>query len=570
MDNLSADQADAQGESSIPLNLNLLTDEQKAIAAVVLNSVSDWIQEKDSFKPVRMTISAGAGRGKSFLINQLTLAIRQIFNRNDVVLTAAFTGSAAFNVGGKTCHSSFGISPMNPNDDLSEATKKKLLDTLRYIVAIFIDERSQISANILGAAERNVSMTCHGGGKQEYDWGGIPVVILLGDDYQLPPVDIGGTGKGAFYCYDNGNRTLNRKSVEINGMIQFQQFSRCVFELTKHQRANDEEFITIQDRVRVGKPAKDDITTLLKLNITNVPAVLRKQIETDVSTVYLFATRKKCSDFNTANLIATHSESNPVAIIKSKLPKQLKAKSNKSDISSYPEVTVICRGAKVHIKGKNFSPPKGLYNGAIGTVIEIVYLPGQNPNLGHFPHYVLVDFPAYNGTPYDTTHPTWVPIPTVKVFDRNSKKEIMYCPLQLSFARTIHTFQGYQAGPKLNIKRIICDAGLARHERMFPGLLYTALSRATTIGTPTDRNSSAIFFLSLDSERLETLRGNKAEHTYNLVDKRDIWTQKLKQHTVGEDQRTEDNTIQLMSTLLISQQKLDEVTSKSPSAKMKK
>ena len=55
-----------------------------------------------------------------------------------------------------------------------------------------------LPASIFGAIERNVSITCHGGGKQDLDWGGVPVVIIVGDDFQLPPVDRG-QGKGAFH-----------------------------------------------------------------------------------------------------------------------------------------------------------------------------------------------------------------------------------------------------------------------------------------------------------------------------------------------------------------------------------
>lgn len=185
--------------------LNEANDEQKQIIDKVLSTIYDWITKSKNYKPLRMTVSAGAGRGKSYLIHQLTSAIRKMFQRNDVVLTAAFTGSAAFNIGGKTCHSSFGISPVNPNNPMTESTRERLLKELRYIVAIFIDERSMLSSSILGAAERNVALTCYGGGKQQYDWGGVPVVILWGDDYQLPPVNISGKGKGAFYCLDQAS-----------------------------------------------------------------------------------------------------------------------------------------------------------------------------------------------------------------------------------------------------------------------------------------------------------------------------------------------------------------------------
>ena len=40
---------------------------------------------------------------------------------------------------------------------------------------------------MVGAAEKNAACTAHGGSHDEEDWGGIPIVIWIGDDYQLPP-----------------------------------------------------------------------------------------------------------------------------------------------------------------------------------------------------------------------------------------------------------------------------------------------------------------------------------------------------------------------------------------------
>ncbi len=46
-------------------------------------------------------------------------------------------------------------------------------------------------------------MTAHKGTNTNKEWGGIPIVILVGDDYQLPSID-----PGAFY--------VNAKVSECN------------------------------------------------------------------------------------------------------------------------------------------------------------------------------------------------------------------------------------------------------------------------------------------------------------------------------------------------------------------
>ena len=65
--------------------------------------------------------------------------------------------------------------------------------------------------------------------------------------------------------------------------------------------------------------------------------------------------------------------------------------------SSVEPILNICRGARMQISGRNFEPDWGLYNGAVGTVVEIVFNENENPLDGTLPQYILVDFPQYRG-----------------------------------------------------------------------------------------------------------------------------------------------------------------------------
>jgi hypothetical protein len=60
-----------------------------------------------------------------------------------------------------------------------------MMEKLKHTAAVFIDERSMLSQCVLGNTEMNIRNTAHGGGHKDEDWGGIPVVIIFGDDYQL-------------------------------------------------------------------------------------------------------------------------------------------------------------------------------------------------------------------------------------------------------------------------------------------------------------------------------------------------------------------------------------------------
>ena len=60
----------------------------------------------------------------------------------------------------------------------------------------------------------------------------------------------------------------------------------------------------------------------------------------------------------------------------------------------------------------NLKADWGLNNGAVGTVVDIVYRDGRRPtdDPAPVPEVFLVRFPGYGGPPYITEDPTVVPI----------------------------------------------------------------------------------------------------------------------------------------------------------------
>ena len=96
----------------------------------------------------------------------------------------------SYSIGGKTVHSFFKISVKDAGTLLSPAKEQQMKEDILRLLCLIIDERSLLSMDALGAAERNCSMNAHGGVDRNKDWGGIPIVLLFGDDYQLPAVVI--------------------------------------------------------------------------------------------------------------------------------------------------------------------------------------------------------------------------------------------------------------------------------------------------------------------------------------------------------------------------------------------
>ena len=146
-----------------------------------------------------------------------------------------------------------------------------------------------------------------------------------------------------------------------------------------------------------------------------------------------------------------------------------------------------------------------------------------------------------------------VPIPIVSSVCKKRCCLRKYVPLTLAFARTIHKFQGLSAGPVNEgkipnmYKYIICDPDLGTFEGSNPGLLYTAISRATTLGED-DGLGSAIYFEGADfnASRIKyvgksTCRYKNFEE-FELFKKRRAWTSYLSAHTKTETGLSSEQT----------------------------
>ena len=95
--------------------------------------------------------------------------------------------------------------------------------------------------------------------------------------------------------------------------------------------------------------------------------------------------------------------------------------------------------------------------------------------------------------------------------------------------------------PENMYKCIICDPDERRYEGQALGLLYTALSRATTLG---DENGldSAIYFNgpNFKKERIFNLYNKKNSiEEFTIAQNRRLWVERLQKHTVKTKRRKE-------------------------------
>ena len=141
--------------------------------------------------------SGAAGSGKSYILN-LIKDLAKSLKVSDRVAFTATTGVAACNIGGVTIHSWGGIGLGKERIDLLVAKargRKDLKARWSTTELLIIDEISMLNADIfdllskMGSAMRN----------DPRPFGGIQI-ILTGDFFQLPPVEISNDGG---YCFDS-------------------------------------------------------------------------------------------------------------------------------------------------------------------------------------------------------------------------------------------------------------------------------------------------------------------------------------------------------------------------------
>ena len=385
-----------------------LYEDQKQVVTVILKTLHDFVTLDDlsQFKPLRIIINGQGGSGKSVVINTIVTVIRKMFGFNDVVRVVAPTGVAAYNVGGETFHHLFhmGVSKKEYSaNSLSKSTRKKLIQKFKTLLALIVDERSLVSSRVLGSAEAMASETMHGGPYHMHEsWGGLPIVVLVGDDYQLP-----GIGQGPFQALFP---TYGSK-MSYNGRRALLECSECVMELggSKRVQAGQSKTKLLLDRLRVGTDViEEDVDKLMSLHLDKIRDVHGETVVKDIEerAMFLFYRNDRRMRHNMKQLAKRCSTENPVAVLKSRSAGRVNGKGVKSHFDGdIAPASLLCVGAKVALNNRNYRPSWGLHNGACGTVEEIVFNAGENPNHGALPKYVVVEFPLYCGPVWDKQNP---------------------------------------------------------------------------------------------------------------------------------------------------------------------
>jgi hypothetical protein len=184
------------------------------------------------------------------------------------------------------------------------------------------------------------------------------------------------------------------------------------------QREDQQNFKGLLERMRLGWLTDQDEHCLRTLILDDDNYTSNKIKDISDKSLHLFSKHGPKNAHNEKKLQETVSEDNPLAYIccidtsTDSTDAKLRNKHLKKVLDT--KRTMLCREAMVEIVKANIEPKWGLYNGKIGTVVDIVYHQGENPNSGHLPKVVVVDFKHYRGPIWDKNNHTHVAIAPIQ------------------------------------------------------------------------------------------------------------------------------------------------------------
>lgn len=309
---------------------------------------------------------------------------------------------------------------------------------LRELELIIIDEISMVRADIIDFVDRILRVYT---GNTREPFGG-KQLLLVGDIFQLEPVVTADMRDilGRFYSQ---NYFFNARA--------FSELRIVPVELRKVYRQNDEGFISMLDRVRVGRPAREDI---ICLNSRLSPAEIPDGGGADGKMLMTLATRRDMVDsINSRHLAALDvPEVTYTGIVSGEFPE--------SSLPNPRELTLKVGAQVVFVKN---DAERRWVNGTIGRVYmasdDTLIVETEDGEKHHVEPAVWENVRYY----YDEKE---------KKVKEDVRGTFTQYPVQLAWALTIHKSQG------LTFSNVRIDLGEGAFSS---GQAYVALSRCRSL-----------------------------------------------------------------------------------------
>ena len=340
---------------------------------------------KLNVEPFRIIVAGSAGTGKSYVLKIIDDCICLAAHGTRLVEIVAPSGAAASNVGGRTLHSALSIGSSFREASANQRLQLEAFGARTLLLAV--DERSMISSKLFGQVCSRLTVA-YGLSQEDDVFGGLPMLILFGDDAQLAPVG----GKPLWQEVQDGNE------YECAGAHAYQSICQAI-ELGQQMRqssAAEQELREFFSRFRAGELVVPDVRylnqRLLSLDMYGAHRMRADPgFQFGLKTLALFAKNSERKEYNVRML---HLLGEPCKTLSSE-----KLCLCRTNTSSTPTSCYVARTARVKLTN-NILPVYGLANGSIGFVVDI-------PSL----NLVYVYFPYYTGRPLLEQFPTvWDPV----------------------------------------------------------------------------------------------------------------------------------------------------------------
>jgi GTPase SAR1 family protein len=383
-------------------------------------------------------ILGSAGVGKSALVKEFMKY--NINNDNKTMYITSTTGISSYNIGGITINSFMGIGT-------GEAPVEVLLKRLRYkqsirnrIIAteiLMIDEISMMSAAIF----EKIDVIFQKLKRSSKPFGGIQL-ILTGDFLQLETV----FNKKINVHYQKEENQDTRLIIESELFNKMFKKNRNIIILKENFRqSSDVRYIDILTRIRTGLHTKDDMDVLKS----------RLNDKTDDDMIHLVSSNKKAQEINKSRMNLINSDDHVFETRYTRSGNEetcdlLERELQSQFVQKGTERLILKSGCKV-ILIKNLNIERGLVNGSIGTIQEII-----NDNIS-----IKFD----NGIKEIITRVDW------ELELDNSKVICTQIPLMLAYSLTVHKCQS------LSLDKAVLDLADCFCNHM----VYVALSRVKSL-----------------------------------------------------------------------------------------
>lgn len=347
---------------TVPLN-----GKQRLVVQKILSEALAYSNHPSGISRQKQTllyIGGEGGVGKSQVVKAIVAGMDMI-NRKDEVILMAPTGAAADVIGGNTYHTSLGIS-LNRFRRAGVSARVRRLWSQKTIM--IIDELSMIDQSSLSI----INMHCKAARSLERDssdlFGGLPVVILMGDFHQFPPVQ----GQPLW--------KIPRSETDQDGKLIWNQFKQVVILDEQMRQTEDLQYRSLLTRALSGTLTYNDMLTLNSKAITSLDSL---DIQKTTAITKLNALRhviNRCQVERFARAKVQKIFIFPALHTRTKSSNATNLRLRADDLLSLPE-----QGTKIPFPGlllytpsmpamilTNICTPAGLVNGATGKAVGIV------------------------------------------------------------------------------------------------------------------------------------------------------------------------------------------------------